>query len=225
MAAEDPMWVRWNQEAPELYNKIAYGNNGIVTGVNLVCHKLMEGQFSRDQVFDRVIEVGAGTGKHLEFVRHRFASYLMTDISERHLRQIAINSPSVRIEVADAAFLPYENSSFDRLISVANLEHLPNPHLVLEEWRRVVRPGGTISISIPTEGGIAWNLGRYLTTRRYFRRMGLDLDYIIAREHINACYRLVSLIRHYFPSRREIWWPFGIPSVNINLIYSCNATR
>jgi len=89
---------------------------------------------------------------------------------------------------------------------------------------RVIRPGGILSIAIPTEGGIAWKMDRYLTTRRYFKREGLDLDYIIAREHINACYRLVSLIKHYFPQRREIWFPTRIPLAHCNLLYATTIT-
>lgn len=88
---------------------------------------------------------------------------------------------------------------------------------------RVVRPGGVISIAIPTEGGIAWNLGRFLTTRRSFAREGLNLDYIIAREHINACYRLMALMRHIFPELTEAWFPLGLPLADINLVVAVTA--
>ena len=131
--------------------------------------------------------------------------------------------PEFHFQTADATGLDFEDNSFDRLISVYNLEHLPEPHRVLEEWKRVVRPGGTVSIAIPAEGGIPWNLGRYLTTRRQFRKAGLDLDYIIAREHINACYRLVSLIRHAFEDIDEVWYPSRLPTPHLNLLYCCNA--
>ena len=90
------------------------------------------------------------------------------------------------------------------MISVYNLEHLPDPHLALKEWRRVVKNKGIISIALPIEGGLAWNTGRHLKTRRFFKKNGLDYDLIIAREHINAFYKLKYLINYYFKSTLAI---------------------
>jgi phosphatidylethanolamine/phosphatidyl-N-methylethanolamine N-methyltransferase len=222
---EDPMWLRWQEQAPLIYDEIYYNTNPVVSFVNRFGHTWLERGYGPDLHFNDVLEVGAGTGEHLGYVRHSYNRYHLTDLNPRLLAEARKrNSGNSRVifEQRDALKLDYPDASFDRLISVYNLEHLPNPHLVLKEWRRVLRPGATLSLAIPTEGGWAWNLGRYLTTRRYFRRKGLDLDYIIAREHINACYRLVSLIRHYFPKREESWFPMRAPLPDVNLIYACN---
>ena len=226
---EDPMWELWQQKMPELYNRSVYEGNSLVGKVNCRGHYDLEKDFGPDAHFKRVLEVGAGTGFHLDTVRHGFDEYVMTDLSPELIAQAearyGTREGAIQYAVQDASVLPYEADSFDRLISVYNLEHIPQPHLVLKEWMRVVRPGGIISISIPTEGGIPWNLGRHLTTRRAFRKEGLDLDYIISREHINTCYRLRALIRHYMPSGNEKWYPSGIPNAHFNLIYSINCTN
>lgn len=223
---EDPKWTAWQQKAPAIYEKIYYEPNSLVAHVNEAGHRLIERDFGASTHFGSVLEVGAGTGIHLDHVTHSFDRYVVTDISERML-DIAKKRHSDRanlvFEVADATALNYEDGSFDRLVSVYNLEHLPEPHRVLSEWKRVVKPGGDISIAIPAEGGIAWNLGRHLTTRRDFARHGLDLDYIISREHINACYRLHALIKHTFPNRRERWFPLMVPTPHINLVLAVNA--
>lgn len=96
------------------------------------------------------------------------------------------------------------------------------PHEALREWKRVVRMGGSLSISMPTEGRLTWNSGRHLTTWRLFRKKGLDHDYFIARKHINACHRLVVLIERYFSRGKARWFPLGVPSMHLNLI--CNFT-
>ena len=163
---------------------------------------------------------------HLQFVRHQFDRYVVSDLSPNLLdiaRQRLGSRQDVDFEIQDATQLTYPDASFDRLISIYNLEHLPRPHLVLKEWLRVVRRGGVLSIAIPLDGGVAWRLGRHLTTRRSFASEGLDLDYIIAREHINPSYNLISLIRHYFLKRSESWYPFGVPLVDVNLVYTCSV--
>lgn len=225
--AEDKMWLSWEEAAPRIYDDIYYKSNPIVAAVNKSGHWLVEKFFTEQDYFPSVLEVGAGTGHHLSYVRHRYDRYVMTDINQGLLdraRDAHAGKPKLSFEIADATKLPYEDASFDRLVSFYNLEHLPKPHEVLKEWKRVVKPGGNISIAIPAEGGVAWRLGRWMTTRRSFAKHGLDLDYIIAREHINSAYNLISLINYYFPKRKECWYPMRLPLLDINLVYACSVT-
>lgn len=218
------MWLAWQEAAPRIYDRTYYSGNPLVARVNDAGHHLAERMYGPSQHFGAVLEVGAGTGAHLSHVRHRFDRYVLTDFSPDLLQlaeQRHHGRSNLAFETADATCLKYSDASFDRLISIYNLEHLPQPHLVLKEWRRVVKPGGVLSIAIPLDGGVAWRLGRHLTTRRSFAREGLDMDYIIAREHINPSYNLISLIRHYFPDRQEWWYPFGVHLVDVNLVYCC----
>jgi phosphatidylethanolamine/phosphatidyl-N-methylethanolamine N-methyltransferase len=222
---EDEMWLAWQKAAPYIYDKTYYTGNGLVARVNLSGHRLVEQPHGSSCHFSRVLEVGAGTGMHLQFVRHQFDEYVVSDLSPNLLniaRQRLGGREDVGFEIQDATQLTYPDASFDRLISIYNLEHLPRPHLVLKEWSRVVRRGGVLSIAIPLDGGVAWRLGRHLTTRRSFANEALDLDYIIAREHINPSYNLISLMRHYFPNRSEAWYPLRVPLVDFNLVYCCS---
>lgn len=223
---EDDMWLAWQKAAPRIYEKTYYQGNRLVSCVNEAGHSLMEKDFGPNVHFGSTLEVGAGTGFHLGFVRHRFDRYVMSDLSPDLLnlaKEKHGHIGGVEFQVMDATRLDYPDASFDRLISVYNLEHLPQPHLVLKEWRRVLKPGGTLSIAIPLDGGVAWRLGRHLTTRKSFAKEGLDLDYLIAREHINPSYNLIALIRHYFSRGKEHWYPFHIPLVDVNLVYSCSV--
>jgi len=221
---EDPMWLSWQEAAENIFEKTYYSTNPLVAYVNNSGHRIAENGISIDAYYSRVLEIGAGTGYHLGFVRHRYDKYIMSDINEKMIRIAEakyINRRDLEYRIEDASNLSLPDNSIDRIISIYNLEHIPSPHLVLKEWRRVVRLGGLITIAITAEGGIAWRLGRYFTTRRTFARYGLNLDYIIAREHINTCYNLVALIRYYFESHKEVWFPFKIPITDINLIYVC----
>lgn len=221
---EDAMFLKWKQMEPKILDEYNYNNNILNTYVNKSGHRIVESRLKKD-FYSRVIEVGAGTGEHLRYVKHNYNKYIITDINDSHLqkaREKYKNRVDIIIEHQDALKLDYSNDYFDRLISIYNLEHIPNPHEALLEWKRVVKPGGIISISIPAEGGIPWNLGRYFTTRRFFTKKGLNLDYIIAREHINACYRLVALINYYFKQKDVFWFPLNIASPHLSLIYNCN---
>ncbi|MEK7541720.1 MAG: class I SAM-dependent methyltransferase, partial [Patescibacteria group bacterium] len=46
--------------------------------------------------------------------------------------------------------LPFADASFDAVSLLAVLEHLERPDAILREIRRVLRPGGTILITVPT---------------------------------------------------------------------------
>lgn len=45
----------------------------------------------------------------------------------------------------------FKNASAEVIYAAHVLEHIPRPHIltVLEEWRRVLRPGGTLRLSVP----------------------------------------------------------------------------
>lgn len=52
--------------------------------------------------------------------------------------------------VADGGKLPFENESYDYVISSHVIEHFFDPIAVLKEWLRVIKPGGYIFIIAPT---------------------------------------------------------------------------
>lgn len=222
---EDQMWLKREKLNSKDYDDPFYNGNPLVSMTNKSGHKIMEKNFGKKHYFRNVLEVGAGTGYHFSFINHKYNKYYMTDFSKKYLNLAKTkfkNNKKIEFKIEDATNLSFPDDTFDRLISVYNLEHLPDPHIVLKEWKRVLKKNGLLSIAIPLEGGVAWRLGRYLTTRKTFEKKGLDYNYIIAREHINASYNLISLIRHYFKNRNEIYYPFKIPLIDINLTYTCN---
>lgn len=206
----------------ELYEDMNY-NQGLAGYFLEKSHVWAESRWGPDVHFGKVLEVGAGTGVHIEHIRHSFDSYTMTDLNPPLMDRISDvhgrTGGSVTTEIQDATSLTYADNSFDRLIAAHVLEHLPNPHEVLHEWTRVLKPGGIMTLVLPCDPGLAWRLGRYAFARRGFIKAGIDYDYWMAREHINAINNLVAFTRHFFPQLDEQWLPFRIPSMDVNLFY------
>src|SRR5436190_15764864 len=59
-------------------------------------------------------------------------------------RKAAAQSLAVRFEEADAEQLPFPTASFDLVMSRHVLWTLPHPEAAVDEWVRVLRPGGRL---------------------------------------------------------------------------------
>lgn len=216
----DPSHEEYVRRWAELYESLNY-NQGMAGYFLGKSHEWCERAFPAERHFARVLEVGAGTGVHVDYVQHGFDEYVMTDLNPPMLDRIRVPAGKGRVVTAkeDASSLTFPDASFDRLIATHVLEHLPNPHAVLREWARVVRPGGVISMVLPCDPGMAWRLGRAVGSRGKFVRAGIAYDYWMAREHINPINNLVSFLHYYFDSIDEQWLPCRVPSMDFNLFY------
>jgi ubiquinone/menaquinone biosynthesis C-methylase UbiE len=61
-------------------------------------------------------------------------------------RKAAERGASIRFEEADAENLPFAERSFDLVISRHVLWTLPHPEAAIDEWKRVLRPGGRLAV-------------------------------------------------------------------------------
>jgi ubiquinone/menaquinone biosynthesis C-methylase UbiE len=97
-----------------------------------------------------ILDVGAGTG-FLSFLLEKEGHEITAvDFSEKMLESarakgVAQNS-GVSFVRADAEALPFRPETFDAVVSRFLLWTLPDPHLALREWMRVLRPGGKIAV-------------------------------------------------------------------------------
>jgi ubiquinone/menaquinone biosynthesis C-methylase UbiE len=228
MQDEDDAWREWQRKFLEVYDDTNY--SGVVQSSFMgASHKLVERPFDDQTHFGRVLEVGAGTGGHLPYVRHGYDEYILSDHNSNALdvarRKLAKSGDTrLRFECQSGGQLNCPDRFFDRVLAVHVLEHIYQPHLALKEWKRVLKIGGVLSILIPTDPGTAWRLGRHFGPRRKLLAQGVAYDYVMAREHVNASNNLIAILRHMFPKGVEAWWPFRIPSIDLNFFYAYHAT-
>lgn len=98
----------------------------------------------------RVLELGVGTGLSLDAYPtecHVTGIDLAPDMLER--AQDKVNQQGWRhitLEQGDALNLKFADDSFDFVMAFHVISVVPDPHRMMDEARRVCRPGGTITI-------------------------------------------------------------------------------
>jgi len=142
------------------------------------------------------LELGAGTLNQLAFEPAGVAYDIVEPFED--LYRGSPRLAAVRAVYADIAEAPL-GSAYQRITSVASLEHICDLPFVLARAARLLAPGGTLRAAIPSEGGFLWRLGWMATTGLEFRlRHGLDYGLLMAHEHVNDAREVEALVRALF---------------------------
>jgi SAM-dependent methyltransferase len=162
---------------------------------------------------DTILEIGAGTLNHVPYEAscHRYEAV-------EPLRELYAGSTQ-RTRVAaiysDIREVP-DGNRYDRILSVAVLEHLTELPAVVARSALLLSPGGIFQAGIPTEGGFLWGAAWRCTTGVLFRlRTGLNYGALMRYEHVNTAREIQEVVRHFFASvcaRR-----FPLPFHNLSL--------
>jgi ubiquinone/menaquinone biosynthesis C-methylase UbiE len=97
---------------------------------------------------DRVLDVGCGPGLAATAAIERGASAVGIDFSEAMVDEARCLNPGMEFRVADAHSLPFEDGSFDVVLSNLTVHHLGDPDKFLAEVFRVLRPGGRLGFTV-----------------------------------------------------------------------------
>lgn len=115
----------------------------------------------------RVLDVATGTGRAARLLSATGAEVIGLDFAESLVavaREIAEkHKRAVRFEVGDAEALPYENASFDRVVSSFGVIFAPGHDRVAAELARVCKPGGRLVMTAWAHDGIMRRLASEVT--------------------------------------------------------------
>jgi SAM-dependent methyltransferase len=114
---------------------------------------------------DLVLDLGCGFGRHAFEAARRGADVIALDAGAGEVEGVAsifaamleageLDPSEVRVGTVqgDGLRLPFGDRVFDRVICSEVLEHLPDDRTAMGELARVLRPGGTMAITVPRYG-------------------------------------------------------------------------
>lgn len=139
----------------------------------------------------RVLDAGSGIGPYRDLFDD--VSYESADFKP---------FPQLTYE-CDLTSIPVEDGRFDLVLCTQTLEHVPDPLTVLQEFHRVVKPGGQVWLSAPLffeEHGVPYDFYRY--TRYGYEHLateaGFDVREIDWLEgyYATLSYQLRTAARH-----------------------------
>ncbi|MEQ8822905.1 MAG: class I SAM-dependent methyltransferase [Filomicrobium sp.] len=118
----------------------------------------------------KVLDVAAGNGNATLAAARRFCEVTSTDyvpaLLDKARGRAKAEGVAVVFQTADAEDLPFEDNSFDVVLSTFGVMFTPNQPKAAAEMMRVVRPGGKIALANWTPesfiGQIFKTIGRYL---------------------------------------------------------------
>jgi predicted SAM-dependent methyltransferase len=101
----------------------------------------------------KVLDVGAGTCPYRHYFAH--CRYFTQDFKKYDgiKRDGGRDYGTIDYE-SDITRIPVEDASFDAILCTEVLEHVPDPPAALREMSRILRPGGTLLLTVPLGSGL-----------------------------------------------------------------------
>lgn len=134
-----------NEKIKKRYNRISR--------IYELMDRMIKEQWRKDllsHVSGDILEVGIGTGANLPFYPHNIDSLTGVDFSKGMLKlaedkvQKATYPFSIKLIEADIQALPFQDQTFDLVVSTCVFCSVPDPVKGLKELKRVCKPSGQI---------------------------------------------------------------------------------
>jgi ubiquinone/menaquinone biosynthesis C-methylase UbiE len=116
--------------------------------------------YKKDEV---VLEAGCGVGAQTKILAQRNpkTSFTSIDISEQSLHQVKAmldkeNISNVNLQKDNIMLLSYPDAFFDHIFVCFVLEHLDDPVKALQELKRVLKTGGSMTVIEGDHGSCFW---------------------------------------------------------------------
>ncbi|MBK5291812.1 MAG: class I SAM-dependent methyltransferase [Acidobacteriia bacterium] len=159
-------------------------------------HKQVAGEGCGLDCGAATLEIGAGTLNQLEYER-REGPY---DIVEpfRDLYECSPHLPRIR-NIYDTIHQIPLSPVYGRITAIATFEHVCDLPQVVARSGLLLTTGGTLRVSIPSEGAPLWRLGWMLTTGlEFWLRHGTNYGVLLRHEHVNTAAEVEQVLRYFF---------------------------
>jgi SAM-dependent methyltransferase len=215
-----PLSARHAQLYVEEYRRGRSGGRGL-PGIVAAVESWMHKQVAGARPGESILELGAGTLNHVDY-EPRPTIYDGVE-PFRQLWEDSVHRQRFSHIFEDISQIPVDRR-YDRIISIAVLEHLTDLPHVLARCGLLLKERGELRAGIPSEGGFLWGLGWRATTGLSFRmRRGLSYLTIMRYEHVNNAAEIVCLLHYFF--RRVVIRRFPFSGLHFSLYTSIHASE
>lgn len=105
-----------------------------------------------------ILDAGCGPGINSISLARRGLHVTAVDADAEKLETLeflkTLIAPDLKLQPADICALPFEDASFDKVLCSEVLEHIEDDHAAVAEFARVLRPGGLLVVTVPSEASI-----------------------------------------------------------------------
>ena len=112
---------------------------------------------------NKILDIGCGNGRNMCYPDYEFSG---VDISSEFVKICC--DRGLDVKKGTMTELPFENNSFDVILSIASFHHLNNEsnrNKALQEMKRVLQPGGIVLLYV-------WSKNQPRKTKRTFENYG-----------------------------------------------------
>lgn len=107
-------------------------------------------EYLRFLIHGSVLEVGCGVGAFCRWCAEELGLNIVgLDPSSEAIQRAEQAIPSAKFVVGYAEGLPFSAHTFDTVVSLEVVEHLPQPEKFFQEAKRVLKEGGTLIVQTP----------------------------------------------------------------------------
>jgi len=151
-------------------------------------------RFNKDSL---ICDAGCGSSAHIgRYLFDKGINVIGVDISEKCVELARLNNPEMKFECADISNMPFDDNSFDGLISYYSIINTPKIYMdkIFAEFRRVLKPDGYLLVSVKAgtiEGYVDDLLG--IKARNYFS--------LFTQEEIVAYFSQAGFLLEFFDKR------------------------
>jgi hypothetical protein len=164
------------------------------------------------------LEVGAGNLNHLHYEPHSEHYEIVEPFA-----QLYEDSPHrSRVAAIYQDLGDIRDRRYNRIISIATLEHLCDLPSAIARCGLLLQPSGQLRAAVPSEGTLLWGLGWRLATGVEFRlKNRLDYGVLMRHEHVNTAEEIAEVLGIFFRAvRRSV---FGIiPALSFYQFFECS---
>ena len=199
----------------KIFNKVYKENrkNSLISFAERWMHESIYGLNS----IKNTLEIGAGTLNHLKFekikknydiIEPKKYLYKKT-IQEKKIRKILPNLKACK------------KNYYDRIISIAVLEHMTELPNFLAESSFNIKNNGYHSHSIPCEGYLFNFTSSIISGIPFYLKHGLSYKYIMKHEHVNNLDEIITLINFFY---KKVKIKYSYPFYTKYLAFYANIT-